>query len=171
VRGLLEGGAAAEAGITEGDIIISVEDFQVKSVTELQEQVGKYRPGDKIDVGILRNSQNKTLEILLRDRYGNTELKKRTEEELDRIFGAKFEVLDSQEKSSLKVANGVRITDIEEGKFRRAGIKEGFVITHIDKQAVDSPEDVKRILNAKSGGVLVEGIHQNGMPDYYGFGV
>ncbi|MEM9052055.1 MAG: trypsin-like peptidase domain-containing protein, partial [Bacteroidota bacterium] len=137
VRGLLEGGAAAEAGISEGDIIISVEDFPVKSVTELQEQVGKYRPGDKISVGILRNSQNRTLEILLRDRYGNTDLKKRTEKELDRIFGAKFEVLDPQEKSTLKVANGVKITDIEEGKFRRAGIKEGFVITHIDKQAVD----------------------------------
>jgi len=171
VRGLLEGGAAEEAGIEEGDIIVSVENFPIKSVTELQEQVGKYRPGDKISVGILRGTKNSTLEILLRDRFGNTVLKKRTEEELDRIFGAKFEILNSNEKSKLKVANGVKITDIEDGKFSRAGIKEGFIITHIDKKAVNSPEDVKRILNAKSGGVLVEGIHQNGMPDYYGFGV
>ncbi len=171
VRGLLEGGAAEQAGIAEGDIIISVEDFPVRSVTELQEQVGKYRPGDKISVSILRENEKRSLEVLLRDRYGNTELKKRTEEELNKIFGAKFEVLSPEEKSSLKVVNGVRITDIEEGKFRKAGIKEGFVITHIDKQPVDSPEDVKRILHSKSGGVLVEGFHQNGMPDYYGFGI
>jgi len=171
VRGLLEGGAAEQAGIAQGDIIISVEDFLVRSVTELQEQVGKYRPGDKIAVSILRGNQKQSLEILLRDRNGNTELKKRSEEELNMIFGAKFEVLNEQEKSALKVVNGVKITEIEEGKFRKAGIKEGFIITHIDKQPVESPEDVKRILNAKSGGVLVEGFHQNGMPDYYGFGV
>jgi Do/DeqQ family serine protease len=171
VRGLLEGGAAEQAGIVEGDIIISVEDFPVRSVTELQEQVGKHRPGDQIKVEILRGKEKRSLEVLLRDRYGNTELKKRSEEELNMIFGAKFEVLSDQEKSSLKVVNGVKIMDIGEGKFRRAGLKEGFIITHIDKQPVESPEDIKRILNAKSGGVLVEGFHQNGMPDYYGFGV
>jgi Do/DeqQ family serine protease len=171
VRGLLENGAAEEAGIEEGDIIIGVEDFPVRSVTELQEQVGKYRPGDKINVDILRKDQKRSLQVLLRDRYGNTELRKRSEEELNRIFGATIQGLDPEEKTALKVANGVKITDIEDGKFRRAGIKEGFIITHIDKQAVDSPEDVKRILNTKSGGVLLEGIHKNGMPDYYGFGV
>lgn len=171
VRGLLEGGAAEQAGIVQGDIIVSVEDFPVRNVTELQEQVGKYRPGDKINVNILRGNKSQSHRVLLRDRKGNTELKIRTEEELNTIFGAKFEVLDNEEKSALKLANGVKITDIEDGKFRRAGIKEGFIITHIDKQPVESPEDVKRILNAKSGGVLVEGFHQNGMPDYYGFGV
>jgi len=171
VRGLLEGGAAEQAGIIEGDIIISVEDFPVRSVTELQEQVGKHRPGDEIKVGILRGNDKRSLEVLLRDRYGNTELKKRSEEELDMIFGAKFEVLSDQEKSAFKVGNGVKIMDIGEGKFRRAGLKEGFIITHIDKQPVESLEDIKSILNAKSGGVLVEGFHQNGMPDYFGFGV
>ena len=171
IRGLLAGGAAEMAGLEEGDIIVSVEDFPVRSVTELQEQVGKYRPGDEIEVGILRDNEKRSLEVLLRDRYGNTELKKRSEEEPDMIFGAKLEALDAKEKSNLKVVNGVRITDIEEGKFRRAGIEKGFVITHIDKQPVDSPEDVKRILHSKSGGVLVEGFHQNGMPDYYGFGI
>jgi len=171
VRGLLSGGAAEMAGLETGDIIVSVEDFPIKSVTELQEQVGKYRPGDEIEVGILRQNEKRSIEVLLRDRYGNTELKKRSEEEMNMIFGAKLEGLTQKEKSSLKVVNGVRIADIEDGKFRKAGLKEGFVITHIDKQPVDSPEDVKRILHSKSGGVLVEGFHQNGMPDYYGFGL
>jgi len=171
VRGLLAGGAAEIAGLEEGDIIISVEDFPVRSVTELQEQVGKYRPGDEIEVGILRSNEKRSLKVLLRDRYGNTELRKRSEEELNMVFGAKIEALSPKEKSSLKVVNGVRITDIEDGKFKNAGFKEGFVITHIDKQPVNSLEDVKRILHSKSGGVLVEGFHQNGMPDYYGFGV
>jgi hypothetical protein len=50
-------------------------------------------------------------------------------------------------------------------------LRPGFVITHIDKQPVKSPEEVSKILQAKRGGVLVEGVHENGMPDYYGFGI
>lgn len=171
IRGLLSGGAAEEAGIEEGDVIVSVEGIPVRSVTELQEQVGKYRPGDKISVGILRENLRRSVDVILRDRYGNTVLKKRTEEEINRIFGADLRELNSSEKSTLNVGNGVKITDITEGKFKQAGLKKGFVITHIDKQPVDSPEDVKRILQSKTGGVLLEGVHENGMPDYFGFGV
>lgn len=171
IRGLLSGGAAEEAGIEEGDIIVSVEDIPVRSVTELQEQVGKYRPGDEVKVGILRSGNERFIDVVLRDRYGSTVLKKRTEEEMNMVFGAKLETLNKEEKSTLNVGNGVKITDITEGKLKRAGLKQGFIITHIDKQPVDSPEDVKRILRSKSGGVLLEGIHENGMPDYFGFGV
>ncbi|HKK39608.1 MAG TPA: trypsin-like peptidase domain-containing protein, partial [Cryomorphaceae bacterium] len=63
IRGLLAGGAAEMAGLEEGDIIVSVEDFPVRSVTELQEQVGKYRPGDEIEVGILRDNEKRSLEV------------------------------------------------------------------------------------------------------------
>ena len=171
VRGLLEGGAAATAGIETGDIIVSVEDIPVKSVTELQEQVGKYRPGDEVSVGILRNENRRFVDVVLRDRYGNTELRKRLEDETTNFFGAQLRPLNEREKDLLNIGNGVKITDITDGKLKRAGIKKGFTITHIDKQPVNSPEEVKRILSSKDGGVLLEGVHENGVPDYYGFGV
>lgn len=171
VRGLLEGGAAADAGILEGDIIVGVEDNPIRSVTQLQEQVGKYRPGDRIKVVVLRDDEKKTFDVLLRNRAGNVELKKRMPEEVGIIFGARLKPLSSQEKMALNLDNGVKITEITDGKFKRAGMKPGFVITHINKESVDSPEDISRILHGKTGGVLVEGFHPNGTPDYFGFGV
>jgi Do/DeqQ family serine protease len=152
VRGLMNGGAAEEAGIEEGDIIVSVEDIPIKSVTELQEQVGKYRPGDKISVGILRDGKERFYNVVLRDRYGNTTLEKRSEDDLNRVFGARLETISNEEKTELNVGNGVKITDITEGKLMRAGLKKGFIITHIDKQPVSTPDEVKRILQSKSGG-------------------
>ena len=174
VRGLLDGGAASDAGIREGDIIIGIEEIAVGNVTQLQEQVGKYRPGDEVNVDVLRNGDRKTFTLTLRDRQGRSEPGKAMKSkpvEVDYIYGAQFTPLNNEEKLKLNVANGVKITDITNGKFKDAGLTKGFVITQIDKQPVSSSEDVKRILRDKTGGVLVEGYHPNGTPDYYGFGL
>lgn len=171
VKGLVEGGAAADRGIEPGDIITAVEGRKVKNVTELQEQIGTHRPGDEVEIKVLRGNTAKTFNVVLRDRYGNTDLEKRTEFKNTTVFGGHFEAIESQEKDRLKIANGVKINELTDGKLKRAGLKKGFIITHIDKQPVDSPEEVNRILRSKEGGVLLEGVHANGAPDYYGLGL
>ena len=120
---------------------------------------------------MLRGNTAKTFNVVLRDRYGNTDLEKRTEFKNTTVFGGHFEAIESQEKDRLKIANGVKINELTDGKLKRAGLKKGFIITHIDKQPVDSPEEVNRILRSKEGGVLLEGVHANGAPDYYGLGL
>lgn len=82
-----------------------------------------------------------------------------------------METLSAEEKGRLKIDHGVKITDLQSGKLKSAGMSAGFVITQIDKQPVNTPEDVNRILSSKRGGVLVEGLHPNGKPDYFGFGM
>jgi len=171
VSGLVEGGAAADQGIEPGDIITAVEGRKVKNVTELQEQIGKHRPGDNIEINVLRGNNAKSFSVILRDRYGNTEIEEQFEAEINTVFGGKFDKLDAEEKDRLKIANGVKISELTDGKLRRAGLKKGFVITHIDKQPVETPDEAKRILRSKEGGVLLEGVHSNGAPDYYGLGL
>src|SRR5690554_4457958 len=171
VRGLLDEGAAADAGIKEGDVITKVEGFAVNNVTQLQEQIGKYRPGDKVKVSVLRKNNIRDFDVILRDRYGNKELKVRDVDEPSLIYGAALQALTADEKARLKLENGVKITDLRDGKLKSAGLNKGFIITQIDKQPVDSPEDVSRILNSKRGGVLLEGLHPDGKLDYYGFGM
>ncbi len=175
VRSLLEDGAAAKAGLKQGDIIRTVQGINVRNVTELQEQVGKYRPGDKIMVGVLRGGGKQDFEVILRDRAGNLEMQKKEIEKVlaapDKIYGASFAPLSETDKQRLNLTDGVKITALQEGKLKQAGLEEGFVITHIDKQVVKTPADVNAILGSKSGGVLVEGFHQNGKADYFGFGL
>ena len=171
VRGLMDGGAAAMAGLEENDVITKVEGIRVDNVTQLQEQVGKFRPGDKINIEVLRNNEYKDFYITLRDRYGNTELKKQNEENLEEIFGATLEPLPENYKEKYHLKGGVKVKDLKSGKLKNAGLTEGFIITHINKEAVHSPEEVSQMLHNKKGGVLVEGVHANGRPDYFGFGL
>jgi serine protease Do len=171
VNGISEGGAAEDAGITEGDIITKIGDLDVNNVPELQEQIGKFRPGDKIMVTLQRNGEEKVLALTLKNHNGNTSLVKREKSDAINVLGASFEQVSPDEMKRLNIKNGLKVVRLNGGKLRAAGINEGFIITKIDKRDVNTLDDMKNTLESKDGGVLIEGIYPNGMRAYYGFGL
>jgi S1-C subfamily serine protease len=70
------------------------------------------------------------------------------------------------------IRSGVRVEKVVGGKFEKAGIPEGFVITKMNNRYVSSAEDIERISSQlqPGDGVLIQGIQPNGRPDYYAFG-
>ncbi|MFH0758359.1 MAG: Do family serine endopeptidase [Bacteroidota bacterium] len=169
VNGVRPDGAAREAGIKEGDIILSVDGAKVNSGAELQEHVSKYRPGEKVTVLIRRSGTVKQFEVVLRNLEGNTEIVKR--EEVLAVLGASFAPLSEKEKRTLGIQNGVKVTSVTSGKFAKVGIKEGFVLTLVNKKPVNSVKDIEEILKDTEGGVIIEGIDKTGSRSYYAFGL
>lgn len=171
VNGLTSGGSGEEGGIQEGDVITKVADIIVNNVPELQEQINRYRPGDKINITLKRNNQLKVMALILKNKNGTVDVVERPKIEVVSALGAVFEPVNASDIKKLNIENGIRISKLNAGKLLSAGIKEGFIITNIDKKKVNSVEDIKTALESKKGGVLIEGIYPNGMRAYYGFGM
>jgi serine protease Do len=170
VAGLNAGGAAEESGIKEGDVILKIQDILVNNLPELQEQVGRFRPGDKVDVTINRNGDTKVIAVTLKNKNGDTRLI-RYSESVSNELGAEFSEVNSKEKNVLGIENGVKIAKIKEGKLQRIGIREGFIITHIGDKPVSSIEDITNALKSERRGMLIEGVYPNGTRAYYGLGI
>jgi serine protease Do len=68
VGGLVPGGPAERFGLKEGDIILSVEQQEVRSRPELYRQMWKKRPGERISFRILREERSFDLEVVGADR-------------------------------------------------------------------------------------------------------
>jgi serine protease Do len=171
VSGLTQGGSAYDAGIEEGDVIVRIQEVAVKSVSELQEQISKYRPGDKINATVIRNNKEINLSVMLKSLDNSTRLIKKSElvNKSINALGAEFIELDKNELLKLRLDNGVRVSKLNQGKLAQVGIKEGFIITSIDKKKVSKIEDISNLLSNKSGSVLLEGFYPNGARAYYGF--
>ncbi len=168
VRSTTIGGAAEEAGLKEGDIITHINGVSVASVPQLQEQVSRYRPGDELEVTYLRDNKPSTVKVVLKNKQGTTRLVKN---EINILLGAEFGEVSEKEAARLGINGGVKVVRLGPGKLRSAGIKEGFIITKIDGIEVNSAEEISQILQNKRGGILVEGIYQNGVRAYYAFGI
>ncbi|MEZ4722756.1 MAG: trypsin-like peptidase domain-containing protein [Flavobacteriales bacterium] len=167
----IDKGAAKEGGIQSGDIIMKVAERPVKNVTELQEQVSRFRPGDKLLVTVNRKGSTLDVPIILRNRFGEAEVAYKEEMELHQKLGANFSDLSPERMKELNIEGGVQIKDIRSGKLRSAGIMNDFIITSIDDNAVRNKEHLFELLEDKTGGVLIEGIYPNGKRAYYGFGL
>lgn len=171
VNGLTNGGAGADAGILEGDVITKIADIEVNDVSELQEQVSKFRPGDKLVVTLNRNGEEKLVSLTLKNQKGDTQLVKEEKTEVASVLGGSFEPVSAGEMKKLNIKNGLKVTHLNGGKLRSAGIREGFIITRIDKKSINTLDDVKEALENKEGGVLIEGLYSTGVAAYYGFGL
>ncbi|MDP2385520.1 MAG: trypsin-like peptidase domain-containing protein [Bacteroidota bacterium] len=173
VNGLTDGGAGEDAGMKIGDIITKVETVTVKNVPELQEQLSKYRPGDKVNVSVIRDEKEVNVLVILKNKDGELGIIKKEKHSEVSVgsLGASFENLSKDEMKKLGINNGVRIKKLENGKLASAGIKQGFVITSIDKKKVNSTEEIDAILKEKTGGILIEGVYPNGVKAFYGFGL
>jgi serine protease Do len=170
VSSLNTGGAAEDAGVKEGDVILKIQGMTVNNVPELQEQVGRYRPGDSVKLTVNRGGSTKEIDLTLKNRNGNTKLIRYTEAVANEL-GADFVPVTDSEKSSLKLNHGIKVESIREGRFKNIGIKEGFIITNIGDMKVNSIEDVTNALKSERRGLLIEGIYPNGARAYYGLGI
>ncbi len=171
VRGLSPGGAAADVGIEIGDIIVEVSGHDVDNVPALQERISTYRPGDKVEIVVKRDNKFFAYNVVVRDREGNDSITRTTTANIAEAMGALFEEVEKSDLIRLSISSGARLKEDRSGKFQKAGIKKGFIITRIDKKSVTEPEDVVSLLDSKEGGVLIEGIYPNGTTAYYGFGM
>ncbi|WP_372648102.1 Do family serine endopeptidase, partial [Draconibacterium sp.] len=167
IGGVVENGAANEAGIKEEDVIISVDGDKVKTAAELQEKVSQYRPGDNVDIVVIRDNEKKQFTVTLRNKHGDTEIVR----DNITVLGAEFETVSNNVKQDLGIRNGIMITNLSKGKLKDAGLEKGFIITSVNKKPIYEVSDFKREVGNARGGILVEGVYPNGESAYYVFGV
>ncbi len=161
---------AKELDLQENDVIIAINNVEVSNHAQLVEQLNKFRPGDSITITYIRDNKKYTKSGTLRNNQGNTEITKKGDFS---EIGCAFMTLSAETKRHLGISNGVQVAGIKDGLFRQQGIKDGFVITEINDQPVNSSDDVEYIYNSimKSDGddkvMFITGIYPTGKKKYY----
>lgn len=140
-----ERSAALEAGLREGDIIVSIDGAPTDNTAQLQEQMAKHKPGDRIKIEYVRDNKLCSAELKLYNGQGNTEITRKHE---FASLGCSFDEVDEKSRTKLGIKGGVKITSLKNGPIRSSGIREGFIITSINNIEVSAPADVEKIYNS-----------------------
>ena len=171
VNTVLQQSAAKKAGIKAGDIINNVNGVNVQSSSELQEQVGRYHPGDKITVTVLRDNKEQKLNVELKNNQGNTGLV--SVQTSDDALGGTYKELTDKTKEQLDIDFGVEVKSLSIGKLADQGIKPGFIILKINNQPIRTEADIKEAYNdAINNGdqekvLLIAGLYPKGKIIYF----
>lgn len=147
-------GAAEEAGLQKGDVIVAIDGKTTDKFGELQEVIVSHKPGDKIQVTYIRNKRKHTATLTLRNIQGTVSLIEHID---DDKMGAGLRPLTDKEKSELNLRYGLLVTAIKSGKMQEAGITKGIILTQIngkEMHTVGDFDDAVRAANMSSERVL-----------------
>jgi Do/DeqQ family serine protease len=170
VQGLSKSSAAAEAGLKTGDVITQINGIAVNTSSQLQEQVARFRPGDKIKVSYVRGSSPGEATATLRNATGTTAVvREEPASATIKYEGVTLSPVPAREQNLLGIAGGAKMSGVKGSNFREVGMADGFIITRIDKNIVSKPSDVKTYLEEakNNSGALIEGVYPDGRKAYY----
>jgi Do/DeqQ family serine protease len=151
------GGAADLAGLKRNDVLVAVNGVATSTVPELQEIVGRYRPGDTLNVQYYRRGEVQNAKVILKNPFVTT------------LADIGFELRDFT-LDELKSMNkkGVLVVSIYKGsRIERTNMDPGFVITKVNDKTVETVEQViKEIRNSRKR-VVLEGFYKRYPGEYY----
>ena len=163
IRDVQEGTAAEEAGLQEGDIITAIDGRQLRDFRDLSQTILNRQPGDEIELTIVRDEEEQTVEVTLGElseeamRTASAERRGSREQnsELEESLGFSYEDLQNVPPEQARrfnldesdVTEGVLVTDVDVDSpaFRDAGIRVGAIILEMDGERVRSVEDFEEI--------------------------
>lgn len=139
---------AKKAGLEPGDIITDIDGIKIPSTSVLQEYISRYRPGDKINVKVNRNNEEKSFDVVLTNLQGNTETVKK--EDAPTNIGVTFKNASPEKLKARGLSYGAEIESVTKGStFYLKGITPGYIVLEIDRVPVKNATEAKNIIESK----------------------
>lgn len=168
VAKVVDDGAAADAGVQTGDVIIEADGQKLTKMAELQELMAKKRPGDKLTLTYLHNKKKVTKTITLKNEQGTTKVVQKAD--LD-VLDASFRPITEDTKKQMNIQYGLEVLKVNKGKLADAGIGRGFIIQKVNDESIKSIDDLQKAVKdastSKEPVLYIQGIYPTGKKGYF----
>ena len=162
-----EDNPAYEAGIRQGDVIISVEGVKINSSRDLTMNIANLGVGSKVNIEVVRQGKNKTFTVKLGERPDSIE-DSRFGEELDGFddLGFMFKSLDKDLAEQLGYPpsiTGLVVTQIDPGsQAALSGVRAGDLLVEINHKRVAGISDYTGIMRTIKKGQTAHMLFRRG---------
>lgn len=158
-------GAAFEAGIRNGDIIYSINQQRVQTVPQLQEQIGRYRPGQKLSVLYFREGLPFETSVTLKELESEQLAASPDLIHIMRETGLELRDLRQDEVRVFGNGGGVVHSVIKNSPADKVNIESGFIIRKINDKRVRDLSMTLELLLANER-VQLEGVYKDFPGEY-----
>ena len=152
---------AEKAGLQKGDFIIELEGAHIRDHNQLMNLIAGFKPGTSVALKIFRDGNEKLVRVKLGERPANlteSDLPEEEQPESNFFLGMMLEDLspDLKEEYEIETNSGIVITGVESSsQARKEGLRPGDVIREVNRKAVASVAEARRLLERAKSGDLV----------------
>lgn len=173
VSTVVPGSPADQAGLKVGDTITAVDGKKVTKGNELVSDIAARKPGSKVTLTFIRNGKEQEATVSIADRaklyaarFGDNQDNDDTDTPKQSKFGLTVRKVTPEiaDRLGIPSGRGVMVQEVKPGSFAEdVNLGRGDIILEINKQPVNSEEDVERMeASLKSGQDVVFLVRQRG---------
>jgi len=139
INAVISGSPADKAGLKKGDVVLSANGRAVRTGYDLRNQQGLTPIGQSLDLGVMRNGQQRTVKITVETPARAQGLKP---EKVTELPGTELASIPKELNR-----RGVYVVDVEENSEAfQIGLRENDVLLGVNGSYVSSPQDVRRAI-------------------------
>ena len=162
IASVADDGGAKKAGLKSGDVIKKVNNVKISKFSELRGQLTAKRPGDFVDITVDRDGEfiTKSVKLSKKDSY------------ISRSLSVVLKDLTKKEKKKYDLKGGAKIITNANKNLDYYGVKEGYIITEINKKPVLNASEAAKAIDASYGKgqpIYIEVINLEGERERYAF--
>jgi serine protease Do len=172
IQSITKESAAEKAGLKKGDVITKIDNRKIDATEDVSDAIRAHKPGDKVNITYLREGKEQKAAAEL-GRWKGIDMKGMTaspalpgtmwrdntgartfERVIPSIQGGMYNSV-SRPRLGMAVQDtddgkGVKVLEVEEeGTASKAGIKKDDVIMQVDEKAVNSADEVAKVMKDK----------------------
>ena len=161
-------GAADEAGLKVGDVIIGINNSSTKSTPELQEIVGRFRPGEQVSLDYWRDGKKSRTQITLKDSANSSKVARYKGNEFLDDLGFELRAMTRAEQTRLGLQGAIISSVVRGSLVYSTNMQPGFILTRVNGGRVnDINEAIDAVKNAYKN-IVLDGYYE-GEEDLYSY--
>ena len=164
VEQVVEGHAAAKAGVRHGDVIVAVDGKAVEDTRELIDTISAMPPGTEVELGVIRNGKKMNIEVTLEEREADATPVEPgddsgSEGDVFERVGVTVIELSPMARQNFRIdeeVDGVVVTRVRPlSPASEEGMAPGLVITEANGEPIDNPAELRTVVeDVAAGGYL-----------------
>ncbi len=165
IGAVYQGTPGAEAGLQPGDVVLSLEGEALDDTEGFIRAIGSFRPGDAVELLVLRDGKKKRLDVTLAERPEEDDLRRgrflapeadeAPEADASAVTELGIRVRAARELRGYGGQGGVVVTRVASGSRAERGLRPGDRITECNGREVNSEKDLARALAADDRTVMI----------------
>ena len=154
ITGVTPGRAAGKAGVKRGDVVVELDGESIRNTTDLRSRIGATPPGTQVELGVLRDGEEKTIIVVLEQLTEEVLAAHSSKPHGTEELGMRVQNLTPELSRQLgyEEMSGVVITDVLRGsEAARRGLRPRDLVQEVNRRPVKTVSDFEEAIGKLEG--------------------